>query len=335
MAGRRTNLALLGLLSAALATGALAFGLGRGPVRWVAAVHGIAGLALLALAPWKSAIARRSLRRRRPGAWASVAFVGLVVVTLLTGILHAWGLVAIPGGPATLQVHVASALASIPFGLWHVTARRARPRRTDLSRRTLIRTGALLGGAGLAYAVTEGAMAAASLPGAGRRATGSYETGSFQPEEMPVTQWLYDRVPTVDPSAWRLSVRSGSGGREWTYAELGRFDDRFRATLDCTGGWFAHQDWEGVRLDRLLPAGAEARSVVVRSFTGYSRRFPFRDLPRLLLATRAGGEPLSRGHGFPARIVAPGRRGFWWVKWVAAVETSRVPWWWQAPFPLT
>ncbi|MGH2675460.1 MAG: molybdopterin-dependent oxidoreductase, partial [Actinomycetota bacterium] len=45
--------------------------------------------------------------------------------------------------------------------------------------------------------------------------------------------------------------------------------------------------------------------------------------------------PLDPGHGYPARIVAPGRRGFWWVKWVERVELSPVPWWWQWPFPLT
>jgi DMSO/TMAO reductase YedYZ molybdopterin-dependent catalytic subunit len=33
---------------------------------------------------------------------------------------------------------------------------------------------------------------------------------------------------------------------------------------------------------------------------------------RLLLATRVGGAPLEPRHGFPARLVAPGRRGFWW-----------------------
>ena len=47
------------------------------------------------------------------------------------------------------------------------------------------------------------------------------------------------------------------------------------------------------------------------------------------------GRPLSHGHGFPARLVAPGRRGFWWVKWVTDIEVSDRPWWWQSPFPLT
>ena len=55
----------------------------------------------------------------------------------------------------------------------------------------------------------------------------------------------------------------------------------------------------------------------------------------MLLALRVGGRPLDPGHGFPARIVAPGRRGFWWVKWVDGMELSMTPWWWQPPFPLS
>jgi DMSO/TMAO reductase YedYZ molybdopterin-dependent catalytic subunit len=152
---------------------------------------------------------------------------------------------------------------------------------------------------------------------------------------MPVTQWLNDRVPRIEAASWRLVVRTGRGERAWTWDELDGSGDRARAVIDCTGGWFAVQDWEGTRLSRLVPDPGEARSVVVRSVTGYPRRFPIRDLDRLLVATRAAGRPLDPGHGFPARIVAPGRRGFWWVKWIESIEVSAVPWWWQWPFPVT
>jgi DMSO/TMAO reductase YedYZ molybdopterin-dependent catalytic subunit len=95
------------------------------------------------------------------------------------------------------------------------------------------------------------------------------------------------------------------------------------------------QDWEGARLDRLLPTVGEGASIIVRSATGYGRRLPTRDASRLMLATRIDGEPLSAGHGSPLRLVAPGRRGFWWVKWVTSVEVDGRPWWWQSPFPLS
>jgi DMSO/TMAO reductase YedYZ molybdopterin-dependent catalytic subunit len=90
-----------------------------------------------------------------------------------------------------------------------------------------------------------------------------------------------------------------------------------------------------VRLDRLVDADDAVRSFVVVSATGYARRFPIGDAASMLLATKANERPLSVGHGSPARLVAPGRRGFWWVKWVERIETSGTPWWWQSPFPLT
>lgn len=335
MAGRRTNLALLGLLGMALATGGLAFGIGTGWARWAVIGHGVAGLAIVVLGPWKTAIARRGLRRRRPGSAASVALAVLVAVTVVTGILHSTGLLRSAAGVTAMQVHVGAALVSIPFALWHVLARRVHPRRTDLSRRSLLRAGAVAGGAAIAYGAVEGLVRATSLPGGDRRFTGSYRTGSFDPPAMPVTQWLDDRVPAIDPDEWRLAVTARGAVREWSHDELLSFRDRVRATLDCTGGWFAEQDWEGVRLDRLVPHPGEARSILFLSHTGYSRRYPVRDLPHLLLATRVGGQALSAGHGFPLRLVAPGRRGFWWVKWMTEVKLSGTPWWWQPPFPLT
>ena len=335
MAGRRTNLALMVLLIGALLTGGLAYATGTGWARlWIVA-HGIVGLGIVVLAPWKSVIVRRGLGRRRRGWLISLVFAVLVAVAIVSGILHATGILVSLGEITSLQIHVGSAILAIALGLLHVLAKRVRLQRTDVTRRNLLRTGALLGATGVAYAAVEGIVRAASLPGADRRFTGSYETGSFRPEDMPVTQWLNDTVPSIDPGEWRLLVGAGSEAREWTYDELAGFEDRVRATIDCTGGWFAEQDWEGVRLSRLFPEGGEARSLSVVSATGYGRRFPVRDIPNLLLATRVGGQPLGAGHGFPARVVAPGRRGFWWVKWVERMELSATPWWWQPPFPVT
>jgi DMSO/TMAO reductase YedYZ molybdopterin-dependent catalytic subunit len=179
-----------------------------------------------------------------------------------------------------------------------------------------------------------GVIRAARLPGRARSFTGSYEVGSFQPDRMPVTQWLDDAVPAIDVSTWMLRLRSGDVARSLTLQELSAKTEPVRATIDCTGGWFAEQDWEGVRLDRLL-GKTTGRSVIARSVTGYWRRYPLGDARYLWLATRLGGMPLSAAHGAPARIVAPARRGFWWVKWVTSIEVSDTPWWWQPPFPVT
>jgi hypothetical protein len=335
MPGRRTNLALFALLVGAVATGLLAYGIGASWGRVVVIAHGVLGIAIVVLAPWKSVIARRGLRRGRPGSWASVGFTILVGLAILFGVLHATG-VAVEVGPVTsMQIHVGAAIASLPLAAWHVLVRRVPVRRTDVTRRNVLRAGTLLVVAGVAYVAVEGLVRLFSFPGADRRFTGSFERGSFRPREMPVTQWFNDSVPSIDAGSWRLTVVSEEGERSWRYEELSGFRDRVTATIDCTGGWYARQHWEGVWLSRLIGNPGEARSLQVRSVTGYPRRFPTRDLGRLLLATRVGGRPLDQSHGFPARIVAPGRRGFWWVKWVERVELSSAPWWAQWPFPVT
>ena len=67
-AGRRTNLALLVLLMLALASGVAAFAVGNpGPATIIVVTYGVAGLAVVALAPRKSVVVRRGWRQRRPG----------------------------------------------------------------------------------------------------------------------------------------------------------------------------------------------------------------------------------------------------------------------------
>ena len=339
-AGRRSNLALLGLLLVAGSTGVLAFGVGTTPsARVVTALHGAAGLGLLLLVPWKAVVVQRA-RTRPPGqrapstAWGLAA---LTALTVLTGVLHSAGATGpwVLGLP-TLHLHVAAGVATGVLLVAHVWGRRQRPRVADLSRRTVLRAGALGLGSVALWGAGEGLLRLTGAPGADRRATGSAERGSFQPDAMPVTQWFTDTVPESP----RASVEVVVGNRR-AMVPVADLDgaDELRAVVDCTGGWYAVQDWRGTRLDRLLAdrLGVELPvdgSIDVVSVTGYRRRLPTRDAASLLLATRAAGRPLSAGHGAPVRLVAPGRRGFWWVKWVTRIEVVAAPWWAQPPFPL-
>ncbi len=340
-AGRRTNVGLLALLLTAGGTGVLAFAVGSPvPARLVVAAHGAAGLGLLLLVPWKAVVVRRSWRRPGvgTGGGGGVSLGVATLLTLLTGVLHSAGVTgpwSWSAGIPVLHLHVAAGAATGALVAVHAWGRRQRPRATDLDRRGLLRAGALGAGAVAVWGVGEGLLRLTGAPGAQRRATGSFERGTDDPAAMPVTQWISDPVP-ADPTAV-LELVAADRRLRVPVADLDR-GDAVRAVLDCTGGWYAAQDWRGVRLDRLLallgPDLPEDGSVDVISVTGFRRRLPLSGAGGVLLATHAAGRPLSAGHGAPVRLVAPGRRGFWWVKWVARVEVVDAAWWLQPPFPL-
>jgi hypothetical protein len=330
MAGRRTNIALAVLLAVALVTGVVSFAIGTGWARPVLVLHGLAAVAIVLLAPWKSVIAGRGLRRRRRESVLSTLLAVLVVAALVSGVAHTVFDVGSVGPLAIMQVHVGAAVGALVLGMVHVRRRPQRVRVSDLSRRNFLRTAALAIGAVFGYFAVEAAARATGAAGATRRFTGSHEHGSFDPASMPVTSWLNDTAPAVVPT---VAVRTAAGVTNLSIQQLTAFDDHLTATLDCTSGWHATQEWSGARLERLVDAPGS--SVRVISATGYQRRFAMGDVGVLLLATHVGGAPLSVGHGAPVRLVAPGRRGFWWVKWVCEIVVDERPAWWQPPFPLS
>ncbi len=325
MPARATNVALLLLVPAAALSGGVAFLVGSGPVAIVTILHAVIGFSVLFLIPWKSVIARRGLRRRRSDRALSLLLAVAVLLALLTGLAHSTGLLIRADGLSAMQVHVGAALvALVPLAV-HVWRRPIRLRRTDASRRNLLRLGLLGAAAGAGYGLLDGTASVLSLPGAGRRDTGSYERSSGDPDGMPSTIWLFDEVPSVNPSAWRVSVSVDGQTRLWTVEQLRTFGHEATAVLDCTSGWWSRQVWSGARLSALLPPG-HTGTAEVTSVTGYRRRLP--------LTVDVAGEPLSDGHGSPVRLVVPGRRGFHWVKWVDRIEIDGRPWWLESPYPL-
>jgi DMSO/TMAO reductase YedYZ molybdopterin-dependent catalytic subunit len=326
-AGRRTNLGLLLLLVGSFATGGLAFAT-AGPVaaRVAAVAHGVLGLGLVVLAPWKVVVVRRAPRLRA----ASLVLAGLVVVCLVAGVIEVLVGPDVTSRLTPIQVHVGAALLLVALLVQHLV-RHWRPRLarvTDLGRRRLLRTAAFGAAAAGTYVAID-AVGVAGGAAATRTSTGSHR---IAPDQVPATIWLFDRVPGLAREAHRVVV----DGAAHAAADLDARGRAVPARLDCTTGWYADATWTGVPLSELLAAGslADARSVVVTSVTGYARRFPLEALPRLFLATRVEGSLLTAGVGAPVRLVAPGYRGFWWVKWVATVELSPYAAAWQPPFPL-
>jgi len=97
--------------------------------------------------------------------------------------------------------------------------------------------------------------------------------------------------------------------------------------IACVEGWSWSAPWSGVRLrDLLAMAGAlpeadvqveslEQHSPYAVSFLNH-RQAVDRDT---LLATHLDGDPLSEDHGFPLRLIGPGRPGVNQTKWVTRV----------------
>lgn len=329
--GRRTNVALLVLLPLTALSGLVSNAIG---VDWPidsAAVHGALALAIVVLVPWKARIVARGAAKRRPSRWISYALTVFVLITITSGLIHSHGSIDRLGPLTVMQVHVGGGLLALVAVLFHFRSHPVLPRSADLDRRAALRTVAVGAAASTIWVGWEAGLGAVGAPGQDRRFTGSHETASLAPDRLPVVSWLDDRVQRIDPERWELNI----DGERLRLGDIERLPfETIRGTLDCTGGWYSEQLWSGVNMSRLVAAEG-ARSILVRSATGYARRFPARDLDRLWLATGVGDQPLTAGHGFPARIVAPGRRGFWWVKWVISIETSPVPWWVQLPFPAT
>lgn len=325
MAGRRTNLTLLWTTVLALVTGVVAFAIGTPSGRWITIAHGVLALSIVVLLPWKSLIAGRGWQRGRSGRFVSLFTSLLLGGALATGIALVTGAADRLGPFTMMQLHVSFGLATASLMLIHTLQRPVPHRRTDLSRRNALRAGGVIGAAGLTWLIVEGALDVTGARGGDRRFTGSHEI--VDPGRIPATQWLNDRVQRLDRDGHVVRV----AGTDYIASDLVG-SDSIEATLDCTGGWYTTQVWDGVMLSRLLD-GKAGESLVVRSVTGYWRRFPVEQAERLLLATRVAGDALPDGNGGPVRLVAPGRRGYWWVKWVDRVEIDDLPPWWQPPLP--
>jgi DMSO/TMAO reductase YedYZ molybdopterin-dependent catalytic subunit len=324
---RLANLALLAAIATLLASGILAWLLPETAASPLYVAHRVAGIALVLALGWKYAIARRSLRRRGTrgtGVWIGLATAGLTIAAVGLGLSWTLGLVSFdrPFAYSALNLHVIAGLALGALVVSHALLRgESRPALVTLAGRRAALRGLALLAASFVVSVALDQVALA------RRATGSRHAGSFTGNAFPVTIWSLDSVPTIDVDAWRLTV-SGAVARpiKLSYLDIAALPRRDASVvLDCTGGWWSEQVWSGVSLvDLLARSGMSeaATRVEVISVTGHRWTFDRSEAERAILATHVGGEPLSAGHGYPLRLVAPSLRGFLWIKWVGEVVVA-------------
>ncbi|PSQ40622.1 sulfite oxidase [Halobacteriales archaeon QS_9_68_42] len=312
-----------------LATGVVSLYSGRPSRAWVFLTHGVGGLVLAGLVGLKLRRVRPRMSAARHSAVVALSVL-LAVVTaaaLLTGTAWVFGASLDLGPWGLLNLHIGLGLVVAGLLAGHLVFRFRLPSRSDFEgRRTALRYGAAVVTGAAVYRLQQSVNAAAETAGANRRFTGSREQDSDEGNAFPVTSWMADDPDPVDASSWALSVDGAVADPvELEYAELADDDER-RALLDCTSGWYSEHDWQGVSVGSLLEAvdpADDAAWVSFRSVTGYRWSLPIEEAREALLATAVDGEQLSHGHGFPLRLVAPGRRGFQWVKWVESIRVTR------------
>lgn len=134
---------------------------------------------------------------------------------------------------------------------------------------------------------------------------------------------------TAAAPEWTLVVTSGSTREVFTRARLAALPQHdVVLPIACVEGWSQDAAWRGPRLRDLLdsvgaPVDAHVRitSLQKHGNFGVTEMQPeFARDPLTLVALQLYGEVLDLDHGYPARIIAPGRPGVLQTKWLQQIE---------------
>jgi len=149
-----------------------------------------------------------------------------------------------------------------------------------------------------------------------------------------VTKNLADPQIT-DPTVWQLEI-TGDVATPLTLSfadlmALPAVDET--ATLACIGnqlggGLLSTAVWHGVPRQALIDRAKPAPDVTEILFTasdGYTNTIEFDKIAAegVIIAYGMNGEPLPQKHGYPARIITPGRYGEKHVKWVTRITLQK------------
>ena len=168
------------------------------------------------------------------------------------------------------------------------------------------------------------------------RAEKKVADAGYDPARLPPGQYLTEKwpvlhagsVPNTDLATWDFRVFGEvENPITLTWDELAALPKTENVQdIHCVTRWsrfdarFGGVHWR--ELAKLVRPKPSAHFVIAHSEQGYTANVPieFLEDDNALLATEADGEPLTPEHGWPLRLVIPGKYFWKSAKWLRGVE---------------
>ncbi len=180
------------------------------------------------------------------------------------------------------------------------------------------------------------------------KAEDKVRAAGYDPARLPPGQYLTEKWPVLHagevPAYGDLST--------WTFRVFGEVEEELELSwqelnalprtenvqdIHCVTRWsrfdtrFSGVHWR--ELAKLARPKPYARFAVAHAEQGYTANVPLASLEDdlALLATHADGDPLEPDHGYPLRLVVPGKYFWKSAKWLRGIELGAVdkPGFWE------
>jgi DMSO/TMAO reductase YedYZ molybdopterin-dependent catalytic subunit len=180
------------------------------------------------------------------------------------------------------------------------------------------------------------------------RAERKVADAGYDPARLPPGQYLTKKWPVLhagsvarydDLSTWTLRIFGDVEQQlELSWAEFSELPRTSNVQdIHCVTRWSKFDtSFEGVHwseLAKLARPNPTARFAIAHAEAGFTSNVPLSYLenPSALLATHGDGEQLAPDHGYPLRLVVPGKYFWKSAKWLRGIELSPVdkPGFWE------
>ena len=181
------------------------------------------------------------------------------------------------------------------------------------------------------------------------RAERKVQEAGYDPARLPPGQYLTEKWPVLhagsvasypaDLAGWDFRVYGEvDTPLTVTWAELNELPkETVTQDIHCVTRWsrfdaeFTGVPWSAIR--ERVGQRPSAHYAIAHAEAGFTANVPasFLDMDGALLVTHADGEPLTREHGWPLRLVVPGKYFWKSAKWLRAIElrSADVPGFWE------